>query len=226
MNIVDLILFQCKLAPPSAAIGAPGTMFNIVSYGRLQHFIHNISRACSSLGLEAGQIVAVSVKDQIFHASIVFALTRLGIATLSLHEASWPKEVPVVALISDGSFKSSAAARVIHADLSWTEGDGRLLSDTRLYRGGGDDLCRICLTSGTTGAAKAVGLTHNMLLQRMSRFQFALGSRVPNARRLYSDLGIATAAGFTRALLMLSRGGTIFYYGATPEDTLQSFDLY
>jgi acyl-CoA synthetase (AMP-forming)/AMP-acid ligase II len=65
-----------------------------------------------------------------------------------------------------------------------------------------------------------------MLLRRISRFQFALGNRVPNAKRLYSDLGIATAAGFTRALLMLSRGGTIFYYGATPEDTLQSFGLY
>ena len=226
MNIVDLILFQCRLTPPAAAIGAPGTPLNLVSYGRLERFIHNISRVCNSLGLEAGQIVAICVKDQIFHAAIVFALTRLGVVTFSLHDTSWPKEVPVVAIISDGSFTSSTTVRVLHAHLSWTEGDGQPLANARPYTGGGEDLCRICLTSGTTGAAKAVALTHNMLLQRMARFQFALGNRVPNATRLYSDLGIATAAGFIRALLMLSRGGTILYYGATPEDTLQSFDLY
>jgi acyl-coenzyme A synthetase/AMP-(fatty) acid ligase len=226
MNIVDLILFQCKLSPPAAAIGAPGTSLGLVSYGRLERFIHNISRACNSLGLGSGQIVAISVKDQIFHAAIVFALARLGVPTLSVHEARWPEEIQVVALISDGSFMPSVATRVIPADFSWTEGDGKSLRDTRQYSGSGDDLCRISLTSGTTGAAKAIALSHNMLLQRMGRFQYALGNRFPSATRLYSDLGVATAAGFIRALLMLSRGGTIFYYGATPEDTLQAFDLY
>jgi acyl-CoA synthetase (AMP-forming)/AMP-acid ligase II len=226
MNIVDPILFQCRLNAPAAAIGAPGSDLNLASYGRLERFVHNISRAGHSLGLAAGQTVAISVKDKIFHAAIVFALTRLGVITLSIQDDSWPKELRVDVLISDRNLSSLSVTNVIRADLAWTEGDGRPIADPRAYRGGGDDICRICLTSGTTGEAKAVALSHNMLRERLARFQFALGDRFPRTQRLYSDLSIATAAGFIRALFALWRGGTIFYYGATPEDTLQAFGLY
>jgi acyl-CoA synthetase (AMP-forming)/AMP-acid ligase II len=226
MNIVDPILFQCRINRPRVAIGAPGTSLNLLSYGRLERFVHNAGRAGHSLGLEPGQVVAVSVKDKILHASIVLGLTRLGVITLSVDEETWPQELRVDALVSDRASSPSAArpAKIFRSDLSWTEGDGRPLGD-KFCRGSGDDICRICLTSGTTGEPKAIGrLSHNLLSARLARFLFAIGA--PVVSRLYSDLGIATAAGFIRALLMLWRGGTIFYYGASPEDTLQAFDLY
>ena len=45
MNIVDPILFQAKLNPAAPAICVPGAARPLISYGRLERAIHNISRA-------------------------------------------------------------------------------------------------------------------------------------------------------------------------------------
>src|SRR5262249_13981393 len=93
-------------------------------------------------------------------------------------------------------------------------------------RGGGDDLCRIILTSGTTGEAKGVALSHNMIFARNARYEFAKGERFPLCSRLYCELGIATSPGFRNMVHMLWRGGTIFFFGEDPLSTVQAFGLY
>ncbi|MPZ40567.1 MAG: AMP-binding protein [Rhizobiales bacterium] len=226
MNIVDPILFQCKLNPPAAAICAPGTTFNVVSYGRLERFIHNVSRVGLSLGLEAGQIVAISVKDTIFHVAIILGLTRLGVITLSASELNLPKELRVDAVVTDTPRPIASGPRIILANADWTNGDGAPLADKQVYRGKDDDLCRIMLTSGTTGEPKAIAFSHRMLFERLTRFHYVTGSRLPSAMRLYSDLGIAQSTTFRCTLFMLWRGGTMFFYGDSPESTVQALDLY
>ena len=86
MNIVDPILFQCRRQPPAAAICVPGPGIGLISYRRLEIFIHNISRRMHALGLPERSIVAVSIGDVIFHAAVLLASTRLGVITLSLRE--------------------------------------------------------------------------------------------------------------------------------------------
>lgn len=226
MNIVDPILFQCRLNAPAPAICAPGTPLNILSYGRLERFIHNISRKAVGAGLVAGQKVAVLVQDKLFHAALAFGLIRLGIVTISARTAVLPPELDVDVLITDQPMPSANVKRTIIADLSWTEGAGVPLADARLYRGSDDDICRIVLTSGSTGMPRGVAFTHRMLADRIARYAFAKGNRFPHARRLYCDLGMSTSPGFRYMLYMLWKGGTIFFYGQSPEDTVQAFDLY
>ncbi len=226
MNIVDPILFQCRLNAPAPAICAPGTPLNILSYGRLERFIHNISHKAIAAGLMAGQTVAVMVQDKLFHAALTLALIRLGVVTISARTPSLPAELSVDALIADAAVRSENVKHLIVADLSWTEGDGTPLADGRLYRGSGDDICRIVLTSGSTGTPKGVAFTHRMLADRIARYAFAKGNRFPHTRRLYCDLGMSTSPGFRYMLYMLWKGGTIFFYGQSPEDTVQAFQLY
>ena len=83
MNVVDPILFQCRRQPPVAAICVPSAGIGLVSYRRLALFIHNISRRLTATGLRPGQLVAVSIEDQIFHIAMLLALARLGIASVS-----------------------------------------------------------------------------------------------------------------------------------------------
>ena len=128
--------------------------------------------------------------------------------------------------ISDVPRTFENVKRVVIADPGWTEGDGKPLADGRAYHCGADDICRIMLTSGTTGAAKGVAFSHRMLIDRMQHYDVAKGPGFPFCSRVYCDLGLTTAAGFRYLLYMLMKGGTIFFFGDDPILTIQSFDLY
>ena len=82
------------------------------------------------------------------------------------------------------------------------------------------------LTSGTTGEAKAIRFTHGGVQGKSGRNEYAKGSRVAVTARMFCDLGITTGPAFRYLIFMLSRGGTIYYFGASSESTIQAFDLY
>lgn len=226
MNIVDPILFQCRQNPPAAALCAPGTALNLISYSRLARFIHNIGRHALAAGIRPGQTVAVQVKDQIFHAALLLALARIGVATVSIGDLNLPGSLKVDSIITDASIAIGrwAGAPTIPADLSWTEGDGGP-GDERFVSPGGDAIARIVLTSGSTGTPKPIPLTHDLEVKRYATFLYSFGS-VSNCSRLFSDMGLGQSTCFRLMIYILSRGGTFFFPGASPMDSLQTFGLY
>ncbi|MGB6349854.1 MAG: fatty acid--CoA ligase family protein, partial [Pseudolabrys sp.] len=98
--------------------------------------------------------------------------------------------------------------------------------EDRVYRGNGNDVCRIALTSGSTGEAKAVGFTHNNQLARLARYNHVFGKTFPECSRFFSDYGLGSSGGFRHILYVLSSGGTMFFPGASPMEILQTFELY
>ena len=226
MNIVDPILYQCRMRPSVAAICCPGTKQNLISYGRLERYINNIGRQALAVGIARGQLVAIMVTDKIFHAAILLGLTRIGVVTMSARHEKMPKELNVDVVITDAPHPFENVKRVILADMSWTAGDGKPLPDESVYRAAPDDICRIMLTSGTTGEAKGVGFSHKMLVDRLQHYEVAKGPGFPFCSRIYCDLGLTTAAAFRYLLYVLFKGGTIFFFGEDPVSTIQSFDLY
>jgi hypothetical protein len=52
---------------------APGTSLGIISYARLARFIHSIGHRAIRLGIAPNAVVAIQVKDNIFHAAIALA---------------------------------------------------------------------------------------------------------------------------------------------------------
>jgi acyl-coenzyme A synthetase/AMP-(fatty) acid ligase len=224
MNIVDPILFQCRYQPPAAAICGADHEIGLISYARLEHFMHNIGRRVLALSLSPGSIVAVLIKDPVLHAAIILALTRFGIVTLSGLGQNPPPELTIDAIISDGPVPSMPTHRVVLADRSWTEGDGTPVESH--YAARENDLCRIILTSGTTGTAKAVGITHKLLFDRIGRHHAVFGPRLAACSRLYSDMTLQTSMGFQFLIYTLWRGGTFFFAGTSAESTFQSLEQY
>ncbi len=222
MNVVEPILFQCRTNSPAPAICAPGTEFHLVSYARLERFIHNVSRKAIELGLAPGQIVALYVVDPTLHAALILGLTRVGVITLSGRNPDLPKELSVAALITDTAFPY-VAQRLIRADANWLAGDGTSPDPAKLPKTKPDDICRIILTSGTTGEAKAVALSHRMVADRIARHTTVFGSILPQCSRTYCDLGFTTSLGFQFLFYMLWRGGMIALPGLQVEPLIRAF---
>jgi acyl-CoA synthetase (AMP-forming)/AMP-acid ligase II len=222
MNIVDPILFQCRQQPPVAAISVPGAEIGLISYRRLAVFIHNISRRLAATGLRPGQLVAVSIENQIFHIAMLLALARLGMASVSTRAAA-RLALPVDGFITDKILPAGVVDRLILADMSWTEGDG-IPVDAPPVRP--DDLCRVILTSGTTGEPKGVPINHRLLADRIARHTTVFGVRAADCQRIYSDMPITTSLGFQFLLATLWRGGTYFLPGDSFESTLTAMEQY
>jgi acyl-coenzyme A synthetase/AMP-(fatty) acid ligase len=227
MNIVDPILFQCKRNPPAAALCAPGTALNVISYARLGRFIHNIGRRALGAGVRPGNIVAIRVKDHIFHTAIVLALARMGVATLSVADLNLPAGLRVDSVITDtpALIGNWANLPILLADLTWTEGDGKPV-DERFVSPGGDAIGRIVLTSGSSGMPKAIAISHEMEMKRYMRLLFSFGNESADCSRFFSDTGLGQTTCFRLLIYILSRGGTFFFPGADPMDSLQTFELY
>ena len=227
MNIVDPILFQCKYNPLAAAISAPGQNMGLISYGRLETSINNVGRRAVALGLRRGHIVGILVEDRILNAAICLSLAALGVATFQSRGFDPPAELQVEAVLTDRQIPPSRLGKqIIFVDRDWLEGDGRLLDDPRRYEVGPDDLCRIVLTSGSTGEPKAVGLTHAMLARRLARHDYMMGNQLASCSRIYNDFPFAASLGFQFLIYALWKGGTIFCGGGEVDATIQTFDLY
>jgi len=227
MNVVEPILFQAKHDPPAPAMCAPGTALGIVSYARLARFIHSVGHRAVRLGVAPGHIVAINVNDHIFHAALALGFMHIGAATGSIG-ATIPPNLRADIILTDKpeAFGNTRSKKVVAVDLSWMSGKGVPVEERYVYRGNGNDLCRIALTSGSTGEAKAVGFTHNNQLGRLARYNHVFGNAFPQSSRFFSDYGLGSSGGFRHILYVLSRGGTMFFPGASPMETLQTFALY
>lgn len=225
MNIVDPILYQCQRQPPAAAICVPGPGIGLISYRRLEQFIHNFSRRLHALGLPERSIVAVSIADTILHAVVTLAAMRLGMITVSLRGGELALPVKIDALFADATHAFAHVGRAMLVDAVWIEGDGRPLEPHLLPQTHEDDLCRLILTSGTSSTPKAVPLSHKLLASRMAR-HVSFGNRLANCSRIYSDVPISSSLGFQFLIYTLSRGGMAFFPGQDFASTLRVIEDY
>ena len=224
MNIFDAFLFQARHQPTAPAICAPGRPIGLISYGRLATLANNAARHALAQGVKRGDTVAIICADPVLHWILVLGLGRIGAITVSSVEPSVPAECNVSVAIADVTGGIRNAARVIAIDSGWIEGDGKPpAAETEHDR---HATARIILTSGTTGRAKAVALSHDIIIRRIQSFDVAFGNRIPTCARTFVDVGIAANIGFLWGIYMLARGGTLFLRGRDAAETLQAFTLY
>ena len=224
MNIVDPILFQCTLQPKAAALCSPGTGIGLVSYGRLAEMIQAVCGHLTRVGLRRGRVAAVSIKDPIFLTVVTLALARLGVVTVSRYDERVLDTIRVDALIADKPPGRARIDQIILVDLSWTKVSEGLPARRDVGPTAADDLCRIILTSGTTGDPKGVAFTHRRVAERTATNDYVFGSRFPHLARIYCDLPESSAPGFWFLIHTLWRGGTFFFPGETFEVTAEAFE--
>jgi acyl-coenzyme A synthetase/AMP-(fatty) acid ligase len=221
MNIVDPISFHCRSQPEALAICAPG--IDLVTYERLEKTVNNILRRAVSVGLAPGQVVALFVRQPVIHAATILALARLGVVTASIGGSSLPRRIHFDAILTDrGNAFPDIKTHLM--DLTWMSGDGQPADLKHVVKG--SDICRILVTSGTTGEAKGVAVTHDMILGRISRYSAIYGSKAHACSRIFCDLAWGTTLAFQLFIYTLGKGGAFFVRGDTPANTLRAFEFY
>jgi acyl-coenzyme A synthetase/AMP-(fatty) acid ligase len=223
LNILESFFLHAKHQATAPAMCAPGWNYNIVSYGRLALFANNVALHALAAGLNPGNIVAIAVRDPIFHMALILGLTRIGVVSLSAHSPTLPTELHIDAVLGNEATSTLHLGRFIRVD-DWLEGDGNQPDYAMDQKGG--SIARVILTSGTTGDQKAVALSHEMIWRRIQTYDFAFGNRLPACSRIFVDVGVGTNSGYLWAIYMLARGGTVFVRGSDPAETMQALSLY
>src|SRR5450631_2843644 len=206
MNIVEPILFQCKLNPLAMAICVPGSKYGSVNYGMLERFIHNAARTALKSGIAPGNLVATYINDTVLHTSLTLGLMHVGAATLSLKDPKPVAGITPDVILTDVPGKISGDVTVLGVDQSWLENDAPATTGVNAPFNNEDDVCRIILTSGSTGVSKGVAFSHKALAARIAHYTYSKGPRFAHCPRFFCDLGIATSPGFRYAMSLLSRG--------------------
>jgi acyl-CoA synthetase (AMP-forming)/AMP-acid ligase II len=203
------ILFYSRLNPDAPAVISGGKHF---SYARFAADIERVTRALTAEALPEGARVAVNLRGAYRSWLVLMALARMGMpsATASASDIS---NVGATVFLTDGPAADLApGVRVLTLSPEWFD---RMKPEALPpYREKPQDpgaLCRLVLSSGTTGLPKRVGITNEQLQKRC-----LFGARTyefhPSARFL-SGVGLSTVGGFVLPIGTWYAGGTVVLAG-------------
>ena len=212
------ILFQARLNPNAIAVSIGPRE---ISYSKFVVDIERITRRLHGLNLPRTGCVAVELQEPYVKWLCVIALARMGIVSASAID---PAKLHLL----------SPSASLVRANQA--PGPGRVPVDPEWLSPASDDLppfvdgqhdpdalCRIVLSSGTTGEPKKVGLTYGQLRLRNRTAARTHGLNA-TARQL-SLVGMVTIGGFMIAVSGWSLGGTVILPAMDPSQSLADIVL-
>ncbi len=223
-NWFDHIHAQTRIQPETPAMVMED---RVVTYGMLGQAMERCALRIAALDFARKGAVAVIVENPIRHMVLCLALFRLGLNSLSLAYGQENANVPGLAVaLGDRKACETAAqgrappCRLIEIGDAWFTEDVPLC-ELPVGFADANQVCRLSLTSGTTGAPKVLHLT-------VADMGGAKGGSLllgPSSSRRLCLPGPASALGFWTASAVLTGGGTL-YFSESPYQSIRMIELF
>lgn len=224
MTFVELILYHGLTHPQKPAMILPD---RIVTFGMLREGILSAAERITAAGLESGQLVAIVIDSPTKHLALACALFHLGIAAISIAKVAIAEAVGVKidAVLQDGSIAFALGLKQIFVSDDWLAPGAQNRSAPRpVHSFGDDDVCRVTLTSGTTGRPKPIGRT----LRSYSLIKLYLNLVMLEGGAFDRMMCLAPPTaqwGFAKLILALSARKTLVF-AKSPLEALQNIAVY
>jgi acyl-coenzyme A synthetase/AMP-(fatty) acid ligase len=207
MNFVDMILFHARTIPEQQAIGL---VDGVATYRRVGQGILSAERRLTEGGAKPGDLVGIEIDNPIRHLVLICALYRLGIASLSLRAGGDGSldGLGITVVLKDRPGGHAIPARVEIVDDSWFVGPPAAGGGGKGFANP-SEVCRIMLSSGTTGEAKPLVFSAADIEARM--IAYALRLATPGWERMLCMPGLSTNFGFSFAIAALWLGRRVSF---------------
>ncbi len=217
------LFHYAKVQPNRSAIILADRM---VTFGMLAEGIANVEQHLQAVGLQPGDLVAVYVSNQIRDIILSAALHRCSIVSVSIDapgilQASGLRPAAVLTDIEQTEKDLPAA---ISIDDDWFYGSAhaaRIAPATKEFST--NQVCRVILSSGTTGTPRPIAYSNAILEQRLQT-RISMSSATGSDKVLVLPT-LASQIGWTGALTPLLCGGTVAFANDT-RTALQMTGLY
>lgn len=223
MRILDSIFLHAAAEPLKPAMAL---VDRIVTYDMLARGVLAVEQRARMARVKPGDVVVVALTSPIRHMIVTLALLRLGAISVSVAEPESPGALqldPDWALIEDYEDVTDRKRALLVAD-DWFHGfSGEIWSAPPAHVFDDDDVCRLILSSGSTGAPKPLAFTPRIIADRLYT-RIALNADCGAERSLIAP-GLQSQMGWLGALATLTTGG-LALFALTAETTLQMIDVY
>ena len=184
INLSSFIAFHARRTPDRCALKYRGEE---ISYADFDGRVRRVGGWLASQGIDAGDVVAVVMKNSTAFLELVFATSHIGAVFLPINYRLSADEVGYIVgnsgariLIADEEFASIAAGGVPMAllDEAAQSGATRLAPDVEqapMHVRKPRDLMRLMYTSGTTDRPKGVMLTYENIYWKSADQTLVLG---------------------------------------------------
>jgi acyl-coenzyme A synthetase/AMP-(fatty) acid ligase len=207
VSFIDAVLFHASKAPHSPAIGLES---GVLTYGQLANAIFAVTAHCEKVGLRPGSVAGLIISDPVWHICLIAALYRLGVASVSVSadEVELFSEGDMAAVLHDGTPPPKFAGSAILVEPAWfTQQTGVVHAGESVFRA--HDLCRIALSSGTTGQPKPIAMNSEIIWHRLVTYSFR--GRFAASERIYCGPQLRSHFGFAIAFSALIYGKMICF---------------
>ncbi|MFV0295392.1 MAG: class I adenylate-forming enzyme family protein [Hyphomicrobiaceae bacterium] len=214
---------HARYQPEAPALFFPDLEERPTSYRELGGELAALDACLADMGLGRGDIVGLDVRNQRQHALLLLATARRGIASMSIAgiKVGQEPDVALKVILADGVCEGGrfGGVAVVQAATLFRERADVSGGVPSRPQQRGDELCRVMLTSGSTGVPKAVMLTYRMIEERLLSYHFGLGSDLPRCAALMCGMQLSTSLGYLMLFNVLARG-SLFVADSTDYATL------